>query len=129
MTGPVNTSTDRQAADPAIADGSIRLIKLAELEVGQCGLVHDLDLGGGDDNRLRTLGICPGRRVWMARRGDPMVLKVMGTRLGLAAELAMKVTVEICGTGCSGPADPSASTVSATSGGDSGVSGAGEDQP
>lgn len=118
MTGPVHTRPDPQAGDPAVADGSIRLIKLAELHVGQCGLVHDLDLGGGDDNRMRTLGICPGRRVWMARRGDPMVLKVMGTRLGLAAELAMKVTVEICGTGCSGPAEPTSPGASGSGGGE-----------
>lgn len=59
-------------------------------------MVRHLTLSDSDDNRLRTLGICPGRRVWMVRRGDPMVLKVMGTRIGLAAELARHVTVEVC---------------------------------
>jgi ferrous iron transport protein A len=82
--------------DSAEGDGETCCIPLDELQTGQCGIVRDLDLKESDDNRLRTLGICPGRRVWLVRRGDPMVIKVMGTRLGLAAELAQQVTVEVC---------------------------------
>ncbi len=108
MVGPFrSTGTGYTSPDPSIEDGSIRLITLNDLEKGQCGLVHDLDLPESDDQRLRTLGICPGRRVWMVRKGDPMILKVMGTRLGLAEELAKRVTVEVCGSGCPGPSyDP-----------------------
>jgi ferrous iron transport protein A len=72
------------------------LIPLEALQLGQCGLVRHLELNESDDKRLRTMGICPGRRVWLVRRGDPMVLKVMGTRIGLAAVLAKQVTVEVC---------------------------------
>ncbi len=78
-----------------VAEGAC-LIPLDKLQLGQCGLIQRLDLIDSDDKRLRTMGICPGRRIWMVRRGDPMVLKVMGTRIGLAAELAQQVTVEVC---------------------------------
>ena len=75
-------------------------ITLDKLEKGQCGVVVDLELADNDDKRLRTLGICPGRRVWLVRRGDPMVLRVMNSRLGLAKALARQVTVEVCAPPC-----------------------------
>ena len=89
-----------------VADQDTCLISMDKLQLGQCGLVQRLDLNDPDDKRLYTLGICPGRRVWLVRRGDPMVLKVMGTRIGLAAELAQQVTVEICAPLYEGFADP-----------------------
>lgn len=73
---------------------------LIDLPRGQCAVVHQVHLDENNDKRLRTLGICPGRRVWMVRRGDPMVVKVMGTRIGLAAELARGVTVEVGAETC-----------------------------
>ncbi len=83
------------------AEGEGCQISLDALELGHCGVITDLDLAESDDKRLRTLGICPGRRVWMVRSGDPMVVKVMGSRLGLAQELAKQVSVEICAPPCS----------------------------
>ena len=83
------------------AEGEGCQISLDGLELGHCGVITDLDLAESDDKRLRTLGICPGRRAWMVRNGDPMVVKVMGSRLGLARELARQVTVEICAPPCS----------------------------
>lgn len=89
------TGTVSSTPKPEVAEGTC-LIPLDDLQLGQCGLVRRLDLNDSDDKRLRTIGICPGRRVWLMRRGDPMVLKVMGTRIGLAAVLAERVTVEVC---------------------------------
>jgi ferrous iron transport protein A len=86
---------------PVPVEGEGCRISLDSLSKGQCGVVWDLDLLGNDDKRLRTLGICPGRRVWLVRRGDPMVVRVMGSRLGLARELARRVTVEVCAPPCS----------------------------
>lgn len=105
MTNPFRSNTGWPNTNPAAGQGTYggttRQVRLGELREGECGIVIDLDMGDNDDKRLRTLGICPGRRVWLVRRGDPMVLKVMGTRLGLAAELAKRVTVEICDGACS----------------------------
>lgn len=120
---PSQSNAGWQNADPAAGQGTFggttKQVRLGELRVGECGIVIDLDLGDNDDKRLRTLGICPGRRVWLVRPGDPMVLKVMGTRLGLAAELARRVTVEVCDGVCSNPeTNPSDGTA-----GESGASG------
>jgi Fe2+ transport system protein FeoA len=40
-----------------------------------------------------------GRRVEIVRTGDPLILKVFGSRLGLSATLATRVRVEICQPG------------------------------
>ena len=41
--------------------------------------------------RLKTMGVCLGRRLHMVKSGDPMIVSVMGTRLGLAARLSRHV--------------------------------------
>lgn len=46
--------------------------------------------------RLKTLGVCLGRRVELVKAGDPLILKIFGSRLGLSASLASHVQVEIC---------------------------------
>jgi hypothetical protein len=40
-----------------------------------------------------------GRRVELIRSGNPLILKVFGSRLGLSAELASRVHVEVCAPG------------------------------
>ena len=52
-----------------------------------------------DTNRLKTLGVCVGRRVELVRAGNPLILKIFGSRLGISAELAARVRVEICQPG------------------------------
>ena len=42
------------------------------------------------------MGICQGRRIMLVRRGDPLILRVLGSRIGLSARLALKVSVEAC---------------------------------
>jgi Fe2+ transport system protein FeoA len=37
--------------------------------------------------------------VELVRAGDPLILKVFGSRLGISAELAARVQVEICQPG------------------------------
>lgn len=49
-----------------------------------------------DSQRLKTLGICVGRRIELIRAGDPMIVKVFGSRLGVSATLATRVQVEVC---------------------------------
>ena len=42
------------------------------------------------------LGVCVGRRVELVKGGDPLILRVFGSRLGLSAALAARVRVEVC---------------------------------
>ena len=56
--------------------------------------------------RLKRLGICGERTVEVIQPGDPMVLKVVGSRLGVSRRLAESVIVSpICETSMSGQAD------------------------
>ena len=74
-------------------------MRLDELPVRVCAVVRRVDTDDEDTNRLKTLGICLGRRVELVRVGDPLILKIFGSRLGLSASLATRVHVEICKPG------------------------------
>lgn len=74
-------------------------MRLDELPVRVCAVVRRVDTDDEDTNRLKTLGICLGRRVELVRVGDPLILKIFGSRLGLSASLAARVHVEICQPG------------------------------
>lgn len=59
-------------------------------------MVRSITTDDEETHRLKTLGVCVGRRVELVRNGNPLVLKVFGSRLGLSAELAQRVHVEVC---------------------------------
>jgi Fe2+ transport system protein FeoA len=43
--------------------------------------------------RLEALGLCAGREVRIVQRGEPYIVQVYGTRIGLAAGLARFIRV------------------------------------
>ena len=51
--------------------------------------------GSDDANRLMALGICAGRHVEVIKAGDPLIVSVVGARVGLSARLASAVTVKV----------------------------------
>ena len=74
-------------------------MRLDELPAHVCAVVRSIATDDEDTQRLKTLGVCMGRRVEIVRTGDPLILKVFGSRLGLSATLATRVCVEICQPG------------------------------
>ena len=64
-----------------------------------CAVVRGIETDDEEMQRLKMLGVCVGRRVEMVRGGDPLILRIFGSRLGLSAELAARVRVEICQPG------------------------------
>jgi Fe2+ transport system protein FeoA len=42
-----------------------------------------------------ALGICVGRQVEVVRAGDPLIVSVVGARVGISSRLAAGVTVQI----------------------------------
>ncbi len=42
------------------------------------------------------MGICIGRRVQLIKKGDPMIVRVLGSRLGISARLGHRVIVSTC---------------------------------
>lgn len=58
--------------------------------------MRSIEAEGDDTERLKTLGICVGRRLEVVRNGDPLIVRVFGSRLGLSASLASRVWLEVC---------------------------------
>ena len=70
--------------------------RLDKLPAKQCAVVRRIETGGDDMQRLKTLGICVGRRLEVIRSGDPLIVRVFGSRLGVSASLASRVWLEVC---------------------------------
>lgn len=66
---------------------------LDTLASGHCAIVCEIDASNGDLQRLQVMGVCVGRRIAVVKRGDPMIVRVLGARLGLSLELARQVRV------------------------------------
>ena len=75
------------------------LIRLDQLPPRVCAVVRQIATYDEEIQRLKTLGVCLGRRVELVKVGDPLILKVFGSRLGLSAALAAQVQVEVCQPG------------------------------
>lgn len=46
-----------------------------------------------DAARLQAMGVCVGRRVMLVQSGDPLIVRVAGSRIGISARLAEQVQV------------------------------------
>lgn len=73
-----------------------RAIPLDQLAPGCCGVVTAVDAAHDDLHRLQAMGVCQGRRVELVKRGDPLILRVYGSRLGISRRLATMILVEPC---------------------------------
>lgn len=62
----------------------------------QCGVVVRVEAPDSDLERLMAMGVCGGRTVELVRVGDPLILKVYGTRVGVSARLAAHILVTPC---------------------------------
>ncbi len=70
--------------------------RLDELPPRICAIVCRIETESEDIQRLKMLGICVGRRVEVVKPGDPLIVRVFGTRLGISASLASRVWLEAC---------------------------------
>lgn len=71
-------------------------LHLHQIQPGHCGLVAAVQAGHDEIERLKSMGVCVGRRLMLVRAGDPMIVKVLGTRIGISARLADQVMVLPC---------------------------------
>lgn len=61
-----------------------------------CVLVHHVEASDDDMRRLMSMGLCAGRRIELVQHGDPMILKIFGSRIGVSQRLAARVRVQVC---------------------------------
>ena len=90
-----STDVPASAGEWVMTEGSPggTLTPLADIPEGCCGMVCEMDARGAELQRLQMMGLCLGRRVRVVRQGDPMVVHVVGTHIGLARVLAEEIVV------------------------------------
>jgi Fe2+ transport system protein FeoA len=71
-------------------------LRLDRLPPGQCATVCEVAAGEDETARLMAMGVCTGRRVMLVQTGDPLILRVLGSRIGVSARLAARVHVVPC---------------------------------
>ena len=67
---------------------------MPNLAPGTEALIAEVSVDAADAVRLKSLGMCVGRRVQLVKAGDPLVVRVLGARVGLSARLASGVFVQ-----------------------------------
>ncbi len=72
---------------------SIFRIDLAAIPEGVPARIAAVEAPAADVERLEVLGLCEGRTVEVVQAGDPLIVRVLGTRIGLAAVLARSIHV------------------------------------
>ncbi|MCA9291873.1 MAG: ferrous iron transport protein A [Phycisphaerales bacterium] len=68
-------------------------------------VVREVGHDGRDGVRLKRMGICEGRRIQLIHDGDPMILRVVGSRIGVSRRLAATILVTVCPE-CHGEPNP-----------------------
>ena len=70
--------------------------RLDELPPRTCAVVRRIETNGEEVQRLKSLGLCVGRQIAVVKTGDPLIVKIFGSRIGLSASLAKCVWLEVC---------------------------------
>ena len=77
-----------------------------EIAKSRCGLnelpsisravVLHIEPAGEAMQRLMAMGLCVGRELEVVRQGNPLILRLLGARIGVSSRLARHVIVERC---------------------------------
>lgn len=95
----ISLAGDPPAETPVIgcwrfaASVPMETLPLSELAPATVARVADMQVFSEDATRLKAMGICVGRQVQMMQTGDPLILRVLGARVGLSARLAAGIDV------------------------------------
>jgi len=94
MRNRLATSTDVQGLGEAQGPGHAEELRLNQLGSGTRVVVRRIE---GDDEamvRLMAMGLCVGREIEVVRRGNPLVIRLLGARVGLSGRLARRIIVD-----------------------------------
>ena len=68
--------------------------RLDQLPSGARGIVRHIERQDGAMHRLMAMGLCVGRAVEVLRQGNPLVVRLLGARIGVSGRLAQSIVVE-----------------------------------
>jgi len=66
---------------------------LLDCRAGDSVKVVQVTATGDDGVRLKRMGLCEGRSLKVIQHGDPMILSLLNSRIGLSRRLAAAVRV------------------------------------
>jgi len=78
---------------------SPRPVPLSTLAEGDVARIHDPQLDPESAGLLRALGLLGSRRFRLCKTGEPCILQVGGTRIGVSKIVAKQILVVVDGTG------------------------------
>ncbi len=70
-------------------------VSLDQAPAGSVFRVERVDADCDDAARLKAMGVCVGRRLSVVQNGDPLIVCVVGSRVGISARLAASVFVHV----------------------------------
>lgn len=68
-------------------------VALTSLAVGDCGRLHDTQLDEDTRSLLRSLGLTDASRLRVCKRGEPFIIQVRATRIGISGTVAAAISV------------------------------------
>lgn len=68
--------------------------RFSELPSGSRAIVQRVKPSEGAMQRLMAMGLCVGRELEVVRQGNPLILRLLGARIGVSSRLARHVVVE-----------------------------------
>jgi Fe2+ transport system protein FeoA len=68
-------------------------MKLNELPSGARAVVHRIDVADAAVQRLMAMGLCVGRELEVVRQGNPLIVRMLGARIGVSGRVAKHVFV------------------------------------
>lgn len=71
-------------------------MNLEDMPRRTCAVIERIEAEDDDMLRLMSMGICRGRTVEIVQQGDPLILRVYGSRIGVSARLAQRVYASPC---------------------------------
>ncbi len=73
---------------------------LTAATVNEMMVVDRVETGSLDGVRLKRMGICQGRNIQVIHLGDPLIIHVVGCRVGISRRLAQQVFATACPGTC-----------------------------
>jgi Fe2+ transport system protein FeoA len=84
-------------SQPAFEDQRLRPVPLSTLRGGDRGRLHLAELPCDECELLQAMGLTDQCEVRVCRGGEPCIVQVHATRLGLSASLARRIYVTVNG--------------------------------
>lgn len=85
-------------SDPNVSSAEVpvpRTVPLCRLPSGARGRVERTDLGHDDCELLRAMGLAEHCVLHVCRSGEPCIVRVNGTRLGLSRKMTRNILVAV----------------------------------